>query len=144
LVDGSTWISLSVTRGEAVVALAPPAALAGDDALLRRIAPNGVARIPSSAVLERPSEATAPVPIRTDLLALRVIGEAPDEAPIDLLAVELGDGGEPTEVTPGTISLALDPPATRPALSIELTATAATTVTVGPVVVAYTDPGGPP
>ena len=46
----------------------------------------------------------------------------------------------------GLVSLALDPPAPRPGLALRLTATAATTVTVGPVVVAYTEPstGGSP
>jgi hypothetical protein len=144
LVDGSTWIALSVARGEAVVALAEPAALAAEDALLRRIAPNGVAQVPSTALLERLSVSDPAVAVRTDLLALRVVGEAPDEAPIPLVEVDLEGGAEQGTVSATTISLAFEPPQTRDPLTIQLTATSPTTVTVGPVVVAYTDSGAQP
>jgi hypothetical protein len=139
--DGSTWVALSVARGEAVVALAEPAALATEDAMLRRIAPNGVAQVPSTALLERQLESDAAVAVRTDLLALRVVGEAPGEAPIALVEVDLEGGAQFATVSPTTISLAVEPPQARDRLTILVTATGPTTVTVGPVVVAYTDPG---
>ena len=119
LVGEKTWIALSVASGEAVVALAEPATVAAEDAMLRRIAPNGIAQVPSSAVLERLSISDPAVPVRTDLLAVRVIGEAPDDAPIALVETER--------------------PQPRNPLSIQLTATGPTNVTVGPVVVAYSD-----
>ena len=143
LVDETTWIALSVARGDAVVALAQPAALPTEDALLRRIAPNGVAHPPSTALLERTTPSEAPVTLRTDLVALRVVGEAPDNAPITLVEVDLVGGALISTVSPSTISLALDPPQLRAPLTIQLTATGPTNVTVGPVVVAYTDSGGP-
>ena len=43
----------------------------------------------------------------------------------------------------GLVSLALDPPAPRPGLALQLTATAATTVTIASVVVAYAEGGSP-
>ena len=144
LVGETTWIALSVVRGEAIVALAQPAALATEDALLRRIAPNGVAQVPSTAVLERLSISDPAVPVRTDLLAVRVVGEAPDDAPIALVETDLEGGAVVGIVSAATISLALEPPQPRDPLSIQLTATGPTNVTVGPVVVAYSDAGAPP
>ena len=49
---------------------------------------------------------------------------------------------DPELAATGLVSLAVGPPAPRPGLALRLTATAATTVTVGPVVVAYTEPPG--
>jgi hypothetical protein len=130
------WFSLAATRGKAVVGLA--AAGEAAPAELRRVMPNGAIR-----------ELSAPTGVDTGRLQLRVAGVAPEVAPIDIVQVDLTGG--PTAHEPvadaelaaaGLVSLAVDPPAPRPGLALRLTATAATTVTVGPVVVAYTEPPG--
>jgi hypothetical protein len=135
------WFSLAATRGSAVVGLAAPGDPAAP-ATLRRVMPNGAVRELSSAG-----------GVSTDVLRLRVIGLAPPLAPIDLVEVELAGGGtvrepvaDPALAASGLVSLALSPPAPRPGLALQLTATAATTVTIGPVVVAYVEPstGGSP
>jgi hypothetical protein len=128
------WFSLAATRGSAVVELAAGED-AGHDATLWRVMPNGVVRPMSS-----------PAGVRTDVLRLRLVGLPPVLAPIDVVTVDLAGGDvvrepvEPALEATGLVSLALGTPATRPRLALELTTTAATSVTVGPVVVAYSDP----
>ena len=137
--EAPLWLSLAATRGSAAIELAEPA---GDavDVTLRRVMPNGVVRPLSS-----------PVGVRTDVLRLRLVGIPPELAPIDVVSADLSGGDavheavDPALAATGLVSLALGTPAERPGLAIAITATAATSVTIGPVVVAYTDPasGGP-
>jgi hypothetical protein len=137
--EAPLWFSLAATRGTAGIELAEPG---GEtvDATLRRVMPNGVVRPLSS-----------PVGVRTDVLRLRLVGIPPELVPIDVVSTDLSGGDVvPEEVDPalaatGLVSLALGTPAARPGLALAITATAATAVTIGPVVVAYTDPasGGP-
>ena len=102
--------------------------------------PNGAVRPMSS-----------PVGVRTDVLRLRLVGIPPEVAPIDVVSVDLAGGGivheevDPALAAAGLRSLALAAPAARPGLALQLTVTAPTALTIGPVVVAYTDPasGGP-
>jgi hypothetical protein len=137
--DAPLWFSLAATRGSAVVELGAGED-ATEDATLWRVMPNGVVRPMSS-----------PAGVRTDVLRLRLVGVPPPLAPIDVVTVDLAGGGavrepvEPAQEAAGLASLALSAPGPRPGLALELTATAATAVTVGPVVVAYSDPatGGP-
>jgi hypothetical protein len=132
--DAPLWFSLAATRGSAAVELAAPTSEA-DDAMLRRVMPNGAVRPMSS-----------PVGVRTDVLRLRLVGTAPELAAIDVVTVDL-DGGDvvredvdPALAAGGLVSLALGTPAARPGLALRLTNTAATAITIGPVVVAYADP----
>jgi hypothetical protein len=132
--DAPLWFSLAATRGSAAVELAAPTGEAAD-ATLRRVMPNGAVRPLSS-----------PVGVRTDVLRLRLAGIPPELAPIDVVSVDL-DGGDvvreevdPVLVAGGLVSLALGTPAARPGLALRLTNTAATAITIGPVVVAYADP----
>jgi hypothetical protein len=137
--EAPLWFSLAATRGSAAIELATPG---GDpvDATLRRVMPNGVVRPLST-----------PVGVRTDVLRLRLVGIPPELAPIDVVTTDLAGGDivhekvDPALAATGLVSLALGTPAARPGLALVITATAATAVTVGPVVVAYTDPasGGP-
>jgi hypothetical protein len=134
--DTALWFSLAATRGKAVVGLAAPGETA--PATLRRVMPNGAVR-----------EMSSPTGVHTDLLQLRVAGVAPELAPVDIVEVDLTGGptvqepvADPELAATGLVSLAVTPPAARPGLALRLTATAATTVTVGPVVVAYTEPPG--
>jgi hypothetical protein len=142
LVSGTPlWFSLAATRGSAVVGLAAPAQPTPDDELavspeLRRVMPNGAIRTLSTAG-----------DVRTDVLQLRVVGIPPELAPIDVIEVELAGGGATREpvtdsalAASGLVPLALTPPAARPGLALQLTATAATTVTIGPVAVVYAEP----
>lgn len=139
-VDKAVWVSLSVARGRAVLELAAAEGMPTDDqATIRRIAPNGIAHPPSTAVLAREDGAAA-VAVRTDVLSLRVVGEPRAATPIDVVDVDLAGGGTVRDPSPpGVVTLSLDPPGPRDPLQLRLTATAATTVTVGPVVVAYTE-----
>ena len=144
--EASLWLSIAATRGTATLALrdVPADAEASgrmiDDeevALVRRIAPNGVAKALS-----------APVGVRTDALALRLVGTAPDGRPIDLVDVGIGarasDGSvvdvasttEPSD-GPDRFVRALNDPASVDGLRVRATLTAPTRLTVGPVVVAY-------
>lgn len=138
---GAVWVSIAVTRGTAQLALANPAASPeGDLTVLRQVAPNGLARRPSTVFGFRPRPDGPPRLIRTDALALRVIGVAPDRSPIPVVEVDVPGG--PTARTAGlggTTSISLDPVGPRRQLTLQLSATAATNVTVGPVVVAYTE-----
>ena len=127
------WFSLAATRGQAVVGLA--AAGEADPATLRRVMPNGVVRELSTA---------GGVP--TGLLQLRVVGIAPELAPVDVIDVDLAGGGtvrepvaDPALAAGGLVSLRVDPPVQRPGLALQLTATTATTATIGPVVVVYAE-----
>ena len=141
-VDETPWASLSVTRGRAVLGLADAVAVPSSEiAELRRIAPNGIAHLPSTAVLPRDDTALPAVSVRTDALALRVTGRAPENAPVALAEVDLAGGGTVREPAgPGAIAISLEPAGTRSPLELVVTTTAATTVTVGPVLVAYTEP----
>jgi hypothetical protein len=135
------WFSLAATRGSAVVGLAAPAQPTPEDELavspeLRRVMPNGAIRTLSTAG-----------DVRTDVLQLRLVGIPPELAPIDVIEVELAGGGATREAVTdsalaasGLVPLALTPPAARPGLALQLTATAATTVTIGPVAVVYAGP----
>lgn len=155
--DGTLWLSLAATRGSAILGLRDVDADAdvgdetdGDEretgvALVRRIAPNGVARALS-----------APVGLRTDALALRLVGIAPDGRPIDLVQVGVAavspDGSsvevETTAVasdTPTRFVRALAEPAPVHGVRLRATVTAPNRLTIGPVIVAYEDieGGGP-
>lgn len=157
------WLSLSATHGRAVLGLreVDPVIATGPDgspltddergiATIRRIAPNGVAKPMSS-----------PVGLRTDALALRLVGEAPDGRPIDVVTVELAGldtgaaaeeaGVETTDAIesvaetsdgPDRYVLSLPQPAPVPGLVLRSTVTAATRLTVGPVIIAYEEQGG--
>ncbi|HEY5981721.1 MAG TPA: hypothetical protein VIT41_19005 [Microlunatus sp.] len=140
------WISIGVTRGTARLALADSSSMADDDrAVLRRIAPNGVAKPLSVVHRPRAQLADPPVAVAADTAALRVIGIAPATAPVDVVALDVpaadgSVGGTDRLVDPGgTVSVTLDPVGPRYPLSVRLTATAATTVTLGPVVIAYAE-----
>jgi hypothetical protein len=152
--EGTLWLSLAATRGRAVLGLRAvpppqPATLTDDErgiAVIRRVAPNGVVKAMS-----------APVGLRTDGLALRLAGTAPDGAPIDLLSVALagvrplrraGRAATKPEIVevpstaepgdgPDRFVRALPVPAPVERLTLRATAFAATRLTVGPVVVAY-------
>jgi hypothetical protein len=94
-------------------------------------------------------ELSSPTGVDTGRLQLRVAGVAPEVAPVDVVTVDLTGGPTVREAVAdaelaatGLVSLAVSPPAPRPGLALRLTATAPTTVTVGPVVVAYTEPPG--
>jgi len=139
------WVSVAVTRGSAVLALADPQGVPAQDvAVLRRVAPNGIVHPPSTAVRHRNDPRAAADVIPTDALALRVVGESQDRAPIPVADVDLAGGGSArTAGTGGSTAMTVDPPGLRSPLTLQVTATAATTVTVGPVVIAYTDPGDP-
>lgn len=132
--DAPLWLSLAATRGSASIGLGPPVG-AASDTTLRRVLPNGAVRAMSS-----------PAGLRTDVLRLRLVGIPPAAAPIDLVAVDLEGGTtvhepvEPPLAAGGLVSLASTTPGPRPDLALTLTATAATSVTIGPVVVAYADP----
>lgn len=137
--EAPLWFSLAATRGSAAVELAEPGGETAD-ATLRRVMPNGVVRPLSS-----------PVGVRTDVLRLRLVGIPPELAPIDIASTDLVGGDvvpeavDPALAATGLVSLALGTPAARGGLALAITATAATALTIGPVVVAYTDPasGGP-
>ena len=149
-VKETLWLSVAATRGRAVLGLRDvvPAVELGtngqpltDDergiAVIRRITPNGVAR-----------PLSAPVGLRTDALALRLVGAAPDSRPIDLIAVGLASEQSASTVIdiatnvepsdgPDRYVRALPVPAPLPGPRLRVTVTAATRLTVGPVLVAY-------
>jgi len=148
--DGTLWLSLAATRGRAILGLRS-VGVPGDPgrdvdeseiALIRRIAPNGVAR-PMSA----------PIGMRTDALAMRLVGTAPDGQPIDLVDIglaALGSAGSPValETTsepsdgPTRFVRALVVPSPVADLRVRATLTAPTRLTIGPVVVAYEETEG--
>lgn len=142
--DAAAWVSLAVTRGSATLALTDPDRTDPDDvALLRRIAPNGLTRSPSTVVRQRGAAGEVAAPIATDVLALRVVGLAPEEAPIPIASVALAGGRSLVEEGPaGSYTLSADPPGRRRSLRLDLTTTAATRLVVGPVIVAYTEEPG--
>jgi hypothetical protein len=148
---GTFWLSIAATRGRATLGLRDVAADAeasgrviDDDeiALVRRIAPNGIAKALST-----------PVGVRTDAIALRLVGSALDGRPIDLVDVGLTARGldgaiadvasteEPSD-GPDRFVRALDDPSSVEGLRVRVTVTAPTRLTVGPVVVAYEDEQG--
>jgi hypothetical protein len=135
------WASFSVTRGKAVLALADQTITdAGDVTRLKRIAPNGIAHSPSTVVLRRDDTSMPAVPVGTDALAMRVVGIAPDEAPVAVADVDLAGGPTVRAVaTPGSVAISPNPAGSRSPLALNVTATTATAVTIGPVVVAYTE-----
>ncbi len=139
------WLSIAATHGKALLGLRavdPTSTLNSTDdeqgiASIRRIAPNGIAR-PMSA----------PLGLRTDALALRLIGTAPDGQPIDLVSVglasrlpdssvsEVGTVAEPGDGPDRHVRALLTPgPIANPQL--RATVTGPTRLTVGPVLVAY-------
>ena len=144
------WLSMAATRGRAVLGLrnVVPAIELGtngkpltDDergiAVIRRITPNGVAR-----------PLSAPAGLRTGALALRLVGVAPDGRPIDLISVGLASEQSASTVIdvatnvepsdgPDRYVRALPTPAPLPGPRLRVTVTAATRLTVGPVLVAY-------
>jgi len=141
------WLSLSATRGAARLGLADaPAATNPEDdethevTLIRRIAPNGIARPMSTAGS-----------LRTDALALRLVGTAPEAAPIPLVEVGVasvaGSGSSasatavPTHREPADdasrFSIGLDSPGPVAAPALRVVVTASTRLTIGPVVIAY-------
>ena len=138
---GAVWLSVAVTRGTAQLALADPDATpASELSVLRRVAPNGLTRTPSSVLRERTAPGEPPLAIRTDALALRVVGAAPVEAPVPLVELDVPGGPTIREAgLDGSLVISLDPVGPRVPLRLALSTTAATTVRVGPVVVAYTD-----
>jgi hypothetical protein len=137
------WASFAVSRGKATLGLADAAAVpAGEFTRLKRIAPNGIAHPPSSAVLRRDDPALSAIPVGTDALALRLVGIAPDTAPVAVADVDVAGG--PTvraAAGPGSVAISPTPAGPRVPLKLTVTTTAATTVTIGPVVVAYTEAG---
>jgi hypothetical protein len=143
--DDHLWVSIAVTRGAARLALANLAGMAEPDrALLRRVAPNGISHPLSTALRERLRASDPPEPIAADTAALRVIGTAPVAAPVSVVEAEVAGGGTVREPGPaGSVAITLDPVGKRSPLQLRFTATAAHQVTVGPVVVAYTDPSQP-
>jgi len=141
------WLSLSATRGAARLGLADaPAATNPEDdethevTLIRRIAPNGIARPMSTAGS-----------LRTDALAVRLVGTAPEAAPIPLVEVGVasvaGSGSSasatavPTHREPADdasrFSIGLDSPGPVAAPALRVVVTASTRLTIGPVVIAY-------
>ena len=146
--DDHFWITIAVTRGSARLALADSDAMVDDSrAVLRRIAPNGLAKPLSVAYRPRAHPADAPVPVSGDTAALRMIGIAPAAAPVDVVTMDVpaADGSVAGTLrapgSGGTVVITLDPVGPRDPLTLRLTATAATAVTLGPVVVAYTEEG---
>ncbi len=138
------WLSLAVNRGSAVMALTDLATTAaGDVSAVRRIAPNGISHPLSAPALPRANPGSAPVLVDTAALALRVVGTPPDKAPIDVAVVDLDGGGATASSTTGSVALSLTAPGPRTPLALRASATAATTVTIGPVVVAYTEGAAP-
>jgi hypothetical protein len=143
--DDHLWVSIAVTRGAARLALANPAGMAEPDrALLRRVGPNGISHPLSAALRERLRASDPPEPIAGDTAALRVIGTAPVAAPVPVVEADVPGGGTVREPGPtGSVAITLDPVGKRSPLQLRFTATAAHELTVGPVVVAYTDPSQP-
>lgn len=148
--DDAFWVAISVSRGSARLGLADgPAMPEPDRAVLRRVAPNGLVKPLSAAYRPRANPGDAAVPVAGDTLALRLVGVAPPAAPIELVAPDVAPAGSgppagSTVRTPGLAGssvLSLDPVGPRSPLLVRLTATAATTVTLGPVIVAYTEAG---
>lgn len=139
------WVSIAVTRGAARVALANPSGMAEpDQALLRRVGPNGISHPLSTALRERVLASDPPEPVAADTAALRVIGTAPVAAPLPVVEADVAAGGTVRQPGPaGSVAITLDPVGKRSPLQLHFTATAAHEVTVGPVVVAYTDPSRP-
>jgi hypothetical protein len=140
--DSAVWVSLAVSRGSANLALADPAAASPRDvAVLRRIAPNGLTKVPSTATKQRATPGDPPRPIPTDALALRVVGVAPEDAPVPVVLATLAGGPATVGLGgAGPVVISADPPGRRSPLVLRLTTTAGTRVVVGPVVVAYTEP----
>jgi hypothetical protein len=140
------WFSIAATRGKAVLGLR---AVGQTDpevgvTVLRHIAPNGVAR-PMSA----------PSGLRTDALAVRLVGIAPEGQPLDLVAVGLGTTPGTTEGTVDEASIAepsdgpdryvraLATPAPVPGIGLRITTLGPTRLIVGPVVIAFEEPTQP-
>jgi hypothetical protein len=141
--EETLWLSIAATRGRAILGLRDVRDEAGEEdseayvALLRRIAPNGVARPLSH-----------PTGLRTDALALRLVGTPPAALPIDLLSAGLAatdvDGGVVDVVSTaapsdgqGRFERAIVTPAAMAGTRLRITVTAPTRLTIGPVVVAY-------
>jgi hypothetical protein len=143
--DDHLWVSIGVPRGSALLALADPASMpATDRALLRRVGANGLTRPLSTALHERSAPGAPPVPVDADTIALRVVGFAPVAAPVPVVVTDVVGGGATTQPgLAGSVAITLSPAQVRAPLQLRLTATAATSVTVGPVVVAYTDSSQP-
>jgi len=139
------WVSIAVTRGAARLALASPSGMAEQDrALLRRVGPNGIPHPLSTALRQRAEASRPPEPIAADTAALRVIGTAPVAAPVPVVEADVAGGGTVRQPgLAGSVAITLDPAGKRSPLQLRFTATAANEVTVGPVVVAYTDPSQP-
>jgi hypothetical protein len=144
------WLSIAATRGSAILGLRNVGGLVGSDedlgiAVIRRIAANGV-----------PRPLSAPVGLRTDALAIRLVGRAPDDRPIDLVTVGLAStADDPQGVvardlasdaelsdTPSRFVRALPEPQLVDGLTLRAIVTAATRLTVGPVVIAYEEREG--
>jgi hypothetical protein len=134
------WFSIAATRGTAVLGLREVGSTEPEDGVtvLRHIAPNGVARALS-----------APVGLRTDALAVRLVGTAPQGQPLDLFTVGLGKRPVPagsvveqpsvTEPSdgPDRYVRALATPGPVPELGLRIITLGPTRLTVGPVVIAY-------
>ncbi len=144
------WLAIAATRGSAILGLRQVDGLVGSDeeagiAVIRRIAANGV-----------PRPLSAPLGLRTDALAVRLVGRAHDDRPIDLVTVGLAStADDPQQVIPQDLVsiaeatdsptrfvLALPEPQTVNGLTLRATVTAATRLTIGPVVVAYEEREG--
>jgi hypothetical protein len=143
--DDHLWVSIGVPRGSALLALADPAGTASDDrALLRRVGANGLTRPLSTAHHQRTTSGEIPDPVAADTIALRVVGIPPAAAPVPVVTIDAVGGGTTTQPgLAGSLAITLTPAQVRSPLQLRLTATAATSVTVGPVVVAYTDSSQP-
>lgn len=139
--EDALWLSIEATRGSARMMVADRTGMDdGDVALLRRLAPNGIARPLSTAFRLRTQPADPPSPIAADALALRVVGLPPVDHPVALVSTDLAGGGSSGVSGPGgSVTITLNPIGVRSPLALRLTATAATAVTAGPVVVAYTE-----
>lgn len=142
------WLSVQLARGRIAWPLAEPAPLGLPhaplvDATLRRQLPNGAFRALSHA---------GDVP--TGAAAIRVVGTAPNAAPIDALELEIPGRAGSVSLTPTTsatpVSLGLDPPLTAAAdpsafdsgaLKLLLTTRTPGNVSFAAVLVAYTMEG---
>lgn len=142
--EDTLWLSIAATRGRAILGLSDVADAAdlddgaeGSIALLRRIAPNGVAKPLSH-----------PTGLRTDALALRLVGTAPAGLPLDLMSVGLAASAPDGQVVDvvstaapsddrGRFERAIVTPAAMTGTRLRITVTAPTRLTIGPVVVAY-------
>lgn len=146
---GELWVGLGVTRGAARLSLADSTVMpVAERASVRRIAPNGLSKPLSVVNRPRSEPADPPVPVAADSAALRVIGIAPAAFPIEVAALDVPAGSGSVGGTVravglgGVTSVTLDPVGSRPSLAVRVTTTAATAVTLGPVVVAYIEPSG--